>query len=72
MEADNPQSTAGKSIEWVSRKLNICQVDGHWTTKVTGWFIVECGCCTIVRALVFGFLTGTCFALAALYAISKL
>jgi hypothetical protein len=74
MEADNPQSKLDKAMEAAAHKLNLCQVDGHWSTKVSGWLMPHngCGCCLAWRGLFIGFLAGTCFALAALYAISKL
>jgi hypothetical protein len=56
-----PQPTAtDKFLEAAAHKLNLCQQDGHWSTKVSGWLMPSngCGCCLAWRGLAVGGLLG--------------
>jgi hypothetical protein len=38
--------------------LDLCQRDDHWSLRVSGWFMTDCGCCIIWRALSTGVAVG--------------
>jgi hypothetical protein len=59
-----PQTELDKAMDWVAHTLNMCQVEGHWTMKVSGWLMPYngCGCCLAWRGLMVGFGLGLIFA----------